>query len=228
MKFFNNILTSTKIPTIFKKSTIIAIFKPRKPPNTTDSYRLIALLSVCYKLLERLVLNQIGPIIDTITPMEQAGFRSGRNCTDQIAALTTYIKKWFQNKKKTTAVLIDLTAEYDIVWREGLLFKLLKTTKCLTFYKLLNNMLTNRCFTVHIGTSRSSTKQLNNGLPQSSVLAPTLFNLCDISVIYRLTNYRKFAYADNVTITTQNEKFENNEAILNEDLEKLHLKNFQQ
>jgi len=87
--------------------------------------------------------------------MEQAEFRPGRSCTDQIAALTTYIEKEFQNKKKTTAVLIDLTAAYDTVWRDDLLFKFLKTTKCLTFYKFLNEILTNRRFTVHIGASKS-------------------------------------------------------------------------
>ncbi|VVC36775.1 Reverse transcriptase domain [Cinara cedri] len=157
--------------------------------------------------------------------MEQAGFRPGRNCTDQIAALTTYIEKGFQNKKKTTAVLIDLTAAYDTVWREGLLFKLLKTIKCLTFYKLLNEMLTNRSFTVNIGASRSSTKQLNNGLPQGSVLAPTLFNLY-ISDLPATTS-RQFTYADDIAISTQHEQFENNEATLNQDLEKFH-KYFQQ
>jgi len=94
--------------------------------------------------------------------MEQAGFRPGRSSTDQIAALTTYIEKGFQNKKKTTAVLIDLTAAYDTVWREGLLFKLLKTIKCLTFYKLLNEMLTNRSFTVHIGSDIRPEVRQNN------------------------------------------------------------------
>jgi len=225
MKFFNNILTNTKIPTIFKKSKIIAICKPGKPTNAADSYRPIALLSVCYKLLERLVLNRIGPIIDAITPIEQAGFRPGRSCTDQIAALTTYIEKGFQNKKKTTAAFIDLTAAYDTVWREGLLFKLLKTTKCLTFHNLLNEMLTNRYFKVHLGASQSSTKQLNNGLPQGSVLAPTLFNLYISDLPSTIS--RKFAYADDITVATQHEKFENNETILNQDLEKLR-KYFQQ
>jgi hypothetical protein len=113
---------------------------------------------VCYKLLERLVLNRIGPTIDANTPIEQAGFHPGRSCTDQIAALTTYIEKGFQNKKKTTAAFIDLTAAYDTVWREGLLFKFLKTTKFLTFHNLLNEMLTNRYFKVHLGASQSSTK----------------------------------------------------------------------
>lgn len=90
-----NIHTNTRIPTIFNKSKIIAVCKHGKPSNAADSYRLIAFLSVCYKLLERLILNRISPIIDAITPIEQAGFRTGRRCTDQIAALTTYIVNCF-------------------------------------------------------------------------------------------------------------------------------------
>ncbi|KAL4135432.1 hypothetical protein QTP88_007041 [Uroleucon formosanum] len=70
-----------------------------------------------------------------------------------------------------------------------------------------------------IRASQSSTKQLNNGLPEGSVLAPTLFNLYISDLPSTIS--RKFAYGDDITVATQHEKFENNEAILNQDLEKL-------
>ncbi|CAI6349690.1 unnamed protein product [Macrosiphum euphorbiae] len=69
----------------------------------------------------------------------------------------------------------------------------------------------NRRFAVHILASKSSKKQLNNGLPQGSVLALlTLFNLC-ISDLPDTTS-QKFEYADDIAIIPQHEKFENNEA----------------
>ena len=74
----------------------------------------ISLLSVCYKLLERLTLHRISPDVDLLSP-DQAGFRSGRSTCDQVAALSTYIENGFQNKMKTGAVFLDLTAAYDTV-----------------------------------------------------------------------------------------------------------------
>jgi len=55
-------------------------------------------------------------------------------------------------------------------------------------------MLTNRYFIVHIEASKSSKKQLNNGLLKSSVLALTISKLLN-------TTSQKIAYADDITIT---------------------------
>jgi hypothetical protein len=53
-------------------------------------YRPISLLSVVYKLLERLLLQHIQPLIEEVTPINQAGFRQHRSCTEQVMALTTH------------------------------------------------------------------------------------------------------------------------------------------
>jgi hypothetical protein len=44
--FFNDILSTGKIPPEFKKAKVIAILKSGKPANETSSYRPICLLSV--------------------------------------------------------------------------------------------------------------------------------------------------------------------------------------
>jgi hypothetical protein len=92
-------------------------------------------------------------------------------------ALTTHIEAGFQHQLKTGAVFVDLTAEYDIVWREDLLIKFLQAVPCLKLFDLLNNMLSNRYFQVFLGDQSSRWRRLNNGLPQGSVLAPIIFNL---------------------------------------------------
>jgi hypothetical protein len=47
---------------------------------------------------------------------------------------------------------------------------------CAKISNLFNNMLSNRFFQVFFGNQSSRWCRLNNGLPQSSVLAPILFN----------------------------------------------------
>jgi hypothetical protein len=45
---------------------------------------------VMYKLLERLILQRIQPLIEAATPVHQAGFRKHRSYTEQVMALTAY------------------------------------------------------------------------------------------------------------------------------------------
>src|SRR5436190_200869 len=75
LTMFNDILASGVLPKAFKRSKVIAVLKPGKSPELVDSYRPISLLSVTYKLLERLIYNRISPILNENIPQEQAGFR---------------------------------------------------------------------------------------------------------------------------------------------------------
>ena len=122
--FFSRIIVENQIPKIWRKAKVIAIEKPGKDPNLAASYRPISLLSVCYKLLERLVLQRISPTVESILNPDQAGFRKHRSTCDQVSALTTYIENGFQQNLKTGAVFLDLTASYDTVWHTGLFAKL--------------------------------------------------------------------------------------------------------
>lgn len=87
---------------LFKQTKINSIVKPYKPADKAESYRPIALLSLCYKLLERLVCNRILPVIDTNILPEQAGIRPGRSCCHQVLALTTHIERGYENNKNSS------------------------------------------------------------------------------------------------------------------------------
>lgn len=75
-RFFTNVLQWNTLPHSFKKAKIIALLKPGKPDHFPESYRPIALLSVVFKLFERLLYNRIVTEIEKLIPPEQA---SGRN-----------------------------------------------------------------------------------------------------------------------------------------------------
>jgi hypothetical protein len=59
-------------------------FKPGKDGTDPAHYRSISLLSVVYKLFKRLTLQRIQPLIEDVTPINQAGFRQHRTCTEQV------------------------------------------------------------------------------------------------------------------------------------------------
>jgi hypothetical protein len=62
-----------------------------------------------------MILQRIQPLIDTVVPVSQAGYRKNRSCTEQVLALTSHIEAGFQRKLKTGMVFIDPTAAYDTV-----------------------------------------------------------------------------------------------------------------
>ena len=97
-------------------------------PHLAASYRPISLLRVCYKLLEHVILQKISPTVEDLLSVDKAGFRRGHSTSDQVTALTTFIKNGSERTLKTGAVLLDLTAAYNTIWHTGLLYKL---SKCL-------------------------------------------------------------------------------------------------
>lgn len=218
-KFFTNILESGKIPYPLKRAKIIAILKPGKSNDMPQNYRPIALLNCVYKLLERIIYDRIGGRIFEVIPIEQAGFRPNRSCTDQILSLTTHMEAGFQKKLKTSVAFIDLSAAYDTVWRQGLICKLLRVIPCNKLATLIDSMLTDRSFKVIMGDLKSDQMKLNNGLPQGSVLAPLLFNLYISDLPETIS--QKFGYADDWAIAAQDRSMEATEHILTADLERL-------
>jgi len=120
------IVREQRMPKAWRRAKVVAIPKPVKDPQLPSSYRPISLLSVCFKLLERVVLQRISCRADQLLSSKQTGFRRGRSTCDQVVALTTYIENGFQSNLKTGAVFLDLTAAYDTVWHTGLLYKLAK------------------------------------------------------------------------------------------------------
>jgi hypothetical protein len=64
----NDIVSTLKLPDLFKRAKVISIIKPGKGGTDPAHYRPISLLSVVYNLLERLILQRIQPLIEDVTP----------------------------------------------------------------------------------------------------------------------------------------------------------------
>ena len=155
LKMFHACIKKNNIPKVWRKAKTIAILKPGKNPQEPKNFRPIFLLCHTYKLLERMILNRLPPIIDEKLIPEQAGFRQGRSCTGQILKLTQHIEDSFEKGMVTGAIFVDLSAAYDTKNHRKLLHKLLEITKDSSLTKFTKTMLSNRCFYVILNGKRS-------------------------------------------------------------------------
>ncbi|KAJ3582864.1 hypothetical protein NHX12_000160 [Muraenolepis orangiensis] len=215
--FFSSCFQRSKLPKTWRRAAVIALLKPGKTAEDPKAYRPISLLCVPFKILERMILSRIEPVVDPQLPREQAGFRRGRSTVDQVTLLTQDIEDSFQAKEKVGVVLLDLTAAYDTVWYRGLHLKLLRTIPDRHMVKFIMEMLSNRSFILRTSDGqRSRLRRLRNGVPQGSVLSPLLFNI----YIHDLpeTTSRQYGYADDLAIMLRRTTWSAVEQGLNQDM----------
>ena len=220
LTMLNICFMENKIPTIWRQSKIIAILKPGKDSSIPKNYRPISLLCHTYKLYERMILNRIAPTIEQHLIKEQAGFRSGKSCTSQLLNLTQHIEDGYEEGMITGTAFVDLSAAYDTVNHRLLIQKLYNTTLDSQLCRVIQNLMSDRRFYVELNNERSRWRIQKNGLPQGSVLSPTLFNIYTNDQPI-LDGMRSFIYADDLCVTAQYPTFQEVEQQIEEALGEL-------
>ena len=177
---FNGLWTRHIFPDAWKEAIVIPIPKPGKNSQDPLSYRPISLTSCLSKLLERMVVKRLSWILDEnhILSKFQSGFRKRHSTMDHLIRLETDIRKGFKHKKFTTAVFLDISRAYDMVFKPALIYKLHKLGfKGHLAYYLKGFLSGSRRFQVRCRSMFSATNDLQNGLPQGSCISPILFNI---------------------------------------------------
>jgi retron-type reverse transcriptase len=73
-------------------------------------------------------------------------------------------------------VFLDIEKAFDTTWHSGLLYKLSESEFSTSLIKLIGSFLSQRKFRVSVEGVVSTLKVMQAGVPQGSVLSPTLFN----------------------------------------------------
>jgi hypothetical protein len=81
------------------------------------------------------------------------------------------------NKLSTAAVFLDIKKAFDTTWYSSLLHKLSKFEFSTNLIKLIGSFLSQRKFNVSVEGEISKPRKMQAGVPQGSVLSPTLFNI---------------------------------------------------
>lgn len=197
---FNATISAGYFPDKFKEASIKLIPKKNKNPHLVENYRPISLLEVPGKILERIVNKRLRFHLETnnLYNENQYGFRYHRGTTHAIALATEHIAINKANKGQCHVVLRDITKAFDKVWHLGLKYKLLNHDLPIITEKLLCDFLDDRRAKIKINYYSGASFALGCGVPQGSVLSPTLFTIYT-SDTPQATYGINISYADDIT-----------------------------
>ena len=115
--------TSEEIPSDWKRSIIVPIYKRKGDPKDCGNYRGISLLSVAGKMFARIILDRIRPHLLEHQRPEQSGFSPKKSTVDRILALRVLIERRREFRKPFLGAYVDFRKAFDAV-HKGSLWKL--------------------------------------------------------------------------------------------------------
>ena len=188
---------NTGVPSSWKVAHVHPI--PKKGDRSDPSnYRPIAITSLLSKVMERVLNRRLLQYLEDrqLISDRQYGFRHGRSAGDLLVYLTHRWAEALEGKGEAIAVGLDIAKAFDRVWHRALLSKLPSYGIPEGLCRWIASFLDGRSIKTVVDGSCSGTKSINAGVPQGSVLSPTLFIL-HINDLLSIDNMH--CYADDST-----------------------------
>ena len=203
---YNLSVRTSQIPACWKDAIILPLVKPGKSADDATGYRPISLLSPVVKVLERCLLPTITASLPP-SPI-QHGFRSQHlTVTALLPIVNCAVNNINQNKlHRSAAVAVDISKAFDTVDHWLLIKKILNTNLNVNAKRWLATYLRGRTASVLYQGVSSKKLYVRAGVPQGSILSPSLFAFftADLPTDAEVST----AYADDVTVMDSGRKVE--------------------
>ena len=205
---FNHSLATGNFPENLKRAVVTPLYKKDDPTNI-NNYRPISLLPIISKILETIVKNRLCKFLENnkILSNSQHGFQKNKSTTTALAELENLTLKAI-DKGNALGIFCDLSKAFDCVHHNTLLKKLeIYGIRDITL-KWFESYLTGRKQKTKIryedqkGTCSefySDWLETEAGVPQGSVLSPTIFLLYINDIQKFVEHIKLILFADDIT-----------------------------
>lgn len=178
LAFYNQIWLTGQIPDKWKHASIQMIPKPGKPPSISN-LRPISLTSCAGKLMEKMVLARLEWLLEHKNALHytQTGFRHSVSTQDTLLRIYHDTLSFPSTAQLRTILGLDIHKAFDNVQHAPILTNLHSLNCGEKMYKYITNFLTERTASFQIPGHSPTPFFLQRGVPQGSILSPTLFNI---------------------------------------------------
>ena len=198
-----------KVPSLFKVAVVTPIYKSGDK-RSIGNYRPISVITSLTKIFEKCFNNRMTAFLSkyNLISTQQYGSVRERSTTDAMYKLVSTVMAHLNNKRKCITAFLDLEKAFDTVSHAKLMNILPKYGIRGTSLKLVENYLEDRFQVVKINGVVSEKLRISTGIPQGTVLGPTLFLLYINSLLDLKLHGEIIAYADDTAIVFEGETWE--------------------
>ena len=213
------------VPLQWKTAKLTTIHKKDDATNR-GNYRLLSILSVPSKISESCVNDVIVDHVlnsNRLVTDNQWAYRKGYSTELLLVHLTETWRHSIDSGYVVGVAFIDFKKAFDCVDHDILLNKLrcqFGMRGCLLNW--LTSYLTSRLQYTVLNGQRSSLCSMSSGVPQGSVLGPTLFTLYTSDLVASIHSGSVYMYADDTTVYCIGKTIDEVSAALNQSLEELY------
>ena len=189
------------IPRKWKQANVVPVHK-KGSKACVENYRPISLTSIIMKTYERVVREKLLNICGHLIDSRQHGFMLNKSCCTQLVTFCDSLSLSLNKNIQTNVIYFDFQKAFDSV-NHDIILKKLKYQYNIdgSLLRFFVNYLKGRNQHVVIGSEKSSNQIVTSGVPQGSIIGPTLFILFINDITSEISPGTNIAlYADDTKI----------------------------